>query len=260
MICRVCGSRELKFFYATGSEKQYKYYRCNTCALINLNLEGLDIFDNQQKYYHRFNPPEDYEKERGAKEAYEFIKRYVPLKGMYLDIGCGSGNVLYFAKKDGWDVKGLEISRDLAEYVSKRLGIEVVTANFLEYDNPGEKFEMVSLRHVLEHLPDPVHALNKISELLGKGAYAHFEFPNINGISFRMKRFMDRAGIRRKKWDPSFRPGHSQEFSKASFQYLLDITGFSLIQWETYSFKPFANKIYNKVHVGSKARAIVRKK
>jgi SAM-dependent methyltransferase len=260
MNCRICNESDLKFFEYKGHKDQFQYYRCGNCGLVNLDIEGVDIFDNQKKYFDRFIPPVDYNKESGARDAYRFINRYVPLKGKYLDIGCGNGAVLFFARKNGWDVKGLEISPDYAKYIKERLDIEVDVANFLEYENPQEKFNLVSLRHVLEHLPDSVLALNKISELLVDRGYAHLEFPNIDGLAWRVKRFMKRTGIHKRKWDPDFKPGHCNEFSRRTFEYLLDITGFELIRWETYSFKPLKNFFHKRIHIGVKARAIIQKK
>ena len=260
MQCRICNEPELGFFYATGDNNQFKYYKCSNCGLVNLDLDGIDIYANQKKYFDEFVPPVDYKNEKGAGDAYGFIKRYVPLKGKYLDIGCGNGDVLFFAREDGWDVKGLEISADYAKYVKDRLGIEVEEANFLEYENPQEKFDLVSLRHVLEHLPDSVLALNKISGLLKERGYAQLEFPNINGLALRIKRFLNRTGIHRRNWDPDFRPGHCNEFSRKTFEYLLGITGFELIRWETYSYKPIKNFLHNRIHIGVKARVIIRKR
>ena len=259
MNCRLCNSDDLKYLYSVGYKDRFNYYRCKNCGLVNLDLEGLDFAEHQKQYYERFIPPEDYEKEKGARDAYGFVKKYVPLKGRFFDIGCGSGGVLYFAIKDGWEVKGLEISPEFAAYVSKRFSIEVDVSDFLKYDNKGEKFDLVSLRHVLEHLPDSILAMNKVSGFLKSGGYAHFEFPNINGIALRTTRFTKRIGIRKGSFKPDFKPGHSNNFSKGAFLYLLNITGFKLIRWETYSFKPVKNIIYNNIHIGAKVRAIVQK-
>jgi 2-polyprenyl-3-methyl-5-hydroxy-6-metoxy-1,4-benzoquinol methylase len=259
MHCRICNSNNLKLFYQQGNKNQFKFYKCKDCGLINLDLTGLEITEHQHQYFERFVPPHDYEEEKGAYHAYRFIKKYVPVGERYLDIGCGWGRVLYFARKDGWKVKGIEISPQYAEYVQDRLNIEVDVADFLQYENPGEKFDLVSLRHVLEHLPDSLLAMKKINELLKDNGYAHFEFPNINSVSHRLKRFLSRSGIHKKKYSPTYKPGHCNEFSKKTFIYLLNKTGFQLIRWETYSFKQFNDFIYNRIHIGTKARAIVKK-
>jgi SAM-dependent methyltransferase len=228
--------------------------------LVNLDLENMQIIESQQKYADRFKPPQDYEKQLGAKEAFKFASKYTPVKGRYLDIGCGSGSVLYFFKKAVWEVKGLELSPVFANHVKQTLGIDVDVINFLEYNHSGEKYDLVSLRHVLEHLPDSKLAMSKISSMLKDGSgYAHFEFPNINSLTHRIQRFRNRFKFLGKKYKPGYAPGHCNEFCKSSFKYLLKETGFELVRWETYSFKPLPDFIYNHLHFGTKARAVVRK-
>ncbi len=259
MNCRICNAQNLKLYYVQGDRDQFKYYKCSNCGLVNLDLANMAITQSQQKYADRFKPPADYEKERGAYEAFKFASRYVSGKGSYMDIGCGSGGVLYFFRKNGWNVKGLELSPVFAEHVKKTLDIDVDVANFLNYESTGWKYDLVSLRHVLEHLPDSILAMNKISSMLKDNGYAHFEFPNINSLTHRIQRTRNRIRFLRKRYPPSYAPGHCNEFSKASFIYLLNRTGFKLVRWETYSFKPFPNFIYNHFHFGTKARAVVQK-
>jgi SAM-dependent methyltransferase len=259
MNCRICNNDQLNLFYEQGDKNQFKFYKCPSCGLVNLDLSELKIDEHQGKYFARFKPIENYENEKGAKAAYQFIKKYVPIRGDFLDIGCGGGAVLYFAKKDGWQVKGLEISPDYAKYVRERLQVEVYVADFMKFDNTDEQFDVVTLRHVLEHLPDSILAMNKISSLLKKGGYGHFEFPNINSLSHRIQRLFSNIKLHKKKYSESYQPGHCNEFSKETFCYLLKLTNFELVRWETYSFKPFTNFIYNRIKFGTKARAIVRK-
>lgn len=259
MTCRICGNSDLVLFYQLGPEDRFKFYKCRNCKLVNLDLKTIEIVKNQQKYADRFKPPQNYEREKGALDAYRFVNKYVPLKGRYLDIGCGSGSVLYFLKKNGWEVAGLELSPVFAEHVKSHLNINVEIADFMEYEGMLHHYDLVSLRHVLEHIPDSVMAMNKISALLKSNGYAHFEFPNVSSLSHRFQRLRNRCNALKKKYPASFVPAHCNEFSRYSFEFLLQKTGFRLIRWETYSFKPVTNLIYNHVHFGTKARAIVQK-
>lgn len=259
MECRICKSHGLKLFYVQGTHDQFKYYKCSQCGLVNLDLTGVNIIANQKKYADRFNPPKDYEKERGAKSAYSFVNKYLPNKGKYMDIGCGSGSVLYFFKKSGWEVSGLELSDVFAKHVTSKLNVPVRVADFLQYENSETSYDLVSLRHILEHLPNSILAMQKINQMLKPNGYAHFEFPNINSLSHRIQRLRNKFKLLKKKYSASYYPGHCNEFSKESFEYLLSLTGFALVRWETYSFKPISDFIYNHFHFGTKARAIVRK-
>ena len=138
---------------------------------------------------------------------------------------------------------------------------EVVVANFLEVDAKSiseEPFDLVCLRHVLEHLPDCRLAMQKLRELLKPGGHILIEIPNVESVSKKVKRFMTRLGLRRTKYPADLVIGHTNEFCKFSFEYLLKETEFELVRWETYSKKPVSSFIYNRVHVGSNARAIIR--
>lgn len=259
MKCRVCNSENLSLFYVQGFKDQFRYYKCGNCHLVNLDLDGLEIIENQEKYVHRYNPPKTYEADKGSLDTFNFVSKYVPVKGRCLDIGCGFGSVLYFFRKFGWEVNGLELAQELADHVKNNLQIDVEVSDFLKYEGAAGQYDLVSLRHVLEHLPDSVLAMNKISALLKPNGYGHFEFPNINGFSHRLQRTRNKIGFMSKKYKPDYAPGHCNEFSKHSFEYLLKETGFKLIRWETYSKKPVSNFIYNHLHFGTKARAIVQK-
>ena len=259
MKCRVCGGEDLKLFYTQGHEDQFRLYKCRNCGLVNLDMTGLNLLEHQEKYAGEEEVPADYHDETKARQSYGFISKYVPGKGKYMDIGCGGGGLLYYAREDGWSVRGLELSPVLAKLVGEKLGVDVTVADFLEYDRDAAAFDLVSLRHVLEHLTDSIRAMNGISRLLKPGGYAHLEFPNIRGVSFRIKRTMTRLGLYKKHYHPDWRPGHCNEFSRRSFEYLLGLTGFRLVRWETYTYRPFTDFIYNHLHIGTKARVIIRK-
>ena len=258
MECRICGNEHLKLYYNQGNKDQYEFYKCSNCKVINLKIpEKTD----QNKYAYVYINPLDknHKQNKDHFKTYRFIKKIIGVKGKYLDIGCGNGRLLDLFRKDGWNVHGLELSQFLADKIKEHLGIEVTVANFLDYESK-ERYNLVTLRHVLEHLPDPILAMKKINNLLEEGGTAELEFPNIEGLSLRFKRFFNRLGLFKKKYSDDYIPGHCNEYSKKSFKYLLSITGFELVKWVTYSSKPITNLLYYYIPIGCKARVIIRKK
>jgi SAM-dependent methyltransferase len=194
--------------------------------------------------------------------TFDFIKQNVPNAGSLCDIGCGNGRLLYLAQQAGWRAFGLELTEDIASRTGNHLGVEVAAADFLEFDpsaEHAEAYDVVCLRHVLEHLPDSRLAMQKISALLKPGGHALLEFPNIEALGKRVKRFVVNSGIHQRRFGEDFAPGHCNEFCRDSFEYLLGETGFRLISWQTYSKKSLANWIYNRFPIGNKARALVQK-
>ncbi len=259
MNCRICNNDNLDFFYSQGKNGQFRYFKCRNCSLVNLDITGLDINTQQEKYEFNFVDPRETSLNSDTDATYSYLRRKIKKRGNYLDIGCGNGALLYFALQDGWQAEGIEISEKLADKVRESLGVKVIKAQFPEMDLPDGHYDLVTLRHVLEHIPDSIKALTKINNLLKPGGYALMEFPNIMGISFALKRTLSKLGLYKKKYGHEYVPGHCNEFSFKSYEYLISKTGFELIEWQTYSKREWMNSLYGIFKIGTKARALIRK-
>ncbi len=259
MRCRLCDGDELRLFYTQGNRDEYRFYRCPDCRLVNYDLSaGLD----QEKYERGQPDPRDDGAPRNRPQtlSWEALSRRFPRPGRVLEIGCGNGRLLHLAKQAGWEARGLELSPALADSVRERLDVPVDVADFFGFEPPdGERFDVVVLRHVLEHLPDGKAAMRSIRGLLVEGGHALLEFPNIDALDLRVQRLLRRTGLHRKIYPEGYVPGHANEYGRVSFERLLGATGFELIVWETYSYDPVKNFVYTRWHVGDKARAIVRR-
>lgn len=257
MKCRLCANDRLKLYYTQGNNSEYKFYKCHSCKLVNYDLStGLD----QSKYSYEYVSPEDesHKQNRTQSRSYNFIKNNIKNKGRLLDIGCGNGKILLLAKKDGWEVEGLELSKLYAERINAKYGISVKAANFLEYSfSEEDKYDLVILRHVLEHLPDSILAMKKINQLLNVGGSALLEFPNIDSLELKLKRLLQL--FIKKNYKQDYTPGHCNEFNKYSFLYLAEKTGFKVISWNLYSNKAEFSYLLTKFNISSKARVLVKK-
>ncbi len=259
--CRVCGETGLRLYYTLGSDGRFKYYRCPNCALVNYDLStGLD---QAQYEVTCVDPTEDTLKfNRDKDQSFRALSRFVSPPGRLLDIGCGNGRLLCMAQRAGWDVKGLELSANMAEYVREKLGVEVIVGNFLEVvPEAGDAgaFDVVILRHVIEHLPDSLDAMARIRAYLRSGGHLMLEMPNIESMTKKWSRFVVGAGLYRRRFAEDFMAGHCNEFCKKSMRFLAEKTGYELVLWESYSSKPLTNWFYNRIPVGSKARALLRR-
>lgn len=258
--CRLCGSHNLQLCMTEGRNRDLNYYQCRDCTLWNYDISlGMD----QTQYTEHYVSPRDasYRSNVDMGHSWRFLRRYVSSPGRIMDIGCGNACLLHLAREEGWHVRGMELSEAAATAIRDDQGIDVEVANFLDYrGGDGEKFDVVVLRHVLEHLPDSILAMNRIGALLKDNGLALLEFPNTKSFSYTTKRVLKNRGLRNRKYSSDWRPGHCNEFCRRSFEFLLEKTGFDLVVWQTYSNKPLANAFYRLFPVGSKARALVRKK
>ena len=257
--CRLCGSHSLELFYKQGNADEYRFYRCRDCQLVNYDLAtGL----NQEKYAEEFYDPRDESLRINQLKhgIFQALRKHAQPPASILEIGCGSGRLLYLAQRSGFQVAGLELSPFLAESVRTKLGIPVESANFLTYrPQSGTRYDVVILQHVLEHLPDCIAAMESIRELLLPNGIGLMEFPNIDGWDLAFKRTLRRTGLRRRKYPENYKPGHVNEFCRQSFERLAQKTGFRLDSWRAYSNKPLGDFLYRWLPIGNKVRVVVRK-
>ena len=85
-----------------------------------------------------------------------------------LDIGCGHGSVSHELVKRGFEVYGMEINRDAIESLKVK-GFRVVECDITEPFNLNEKFDLVLLLDVLEHVFDPLSLLGEAAKVLKDG-------------------------------------------------------------------------------------------
>jgi SAM-dependent methyltransferase len=259
--CRLCSGTELELYYRQGNDGRFSYYKCSRCGLVNLDLSaGID----QTQYTDEWVDPRDddarHNRENDA--SFDFVRRYVPQPGRLLDIGCGHGRLLYRARQAGWQVKGIELSAHTAARVAETLDVPVVAGDFLTMPldaADADRYDLISLRHVLEHLPDSRLAMGRIRAMLAGGGRVLLEMPNIEAWDKRLKRWLVNRGVYERRYPRDFMAGHCNEFCRESLEYLLRETGFRLVRWETYSKKAIGNLIYNHLPIGNKARALVQK-
>lgn len=258
MTCKLCGATDLPLFYTQGDRRQYRFYRCPRCRLVVYDTRaGVD----QAKYiFARVDPEAPTRQNRGHRQTYAFLRRHARPPGRLLDLGCGDGTVLWLARRDGWDVKGVELFPEQTRLVRETLGLDVETADIMAYRGTAAAWDCIVLTHVLEHLSDPVGALARIRDLLKPGGVAVLEFPNIDAFDARLRRLLERWRIHRRAYAPTYVPGHVQEFCRASFARAVEAAGLRLAAWETYAVNPVKYFLFRHVPIGNKARVLVRRR
>lgn len=151
---------------------------------------------------------------------FEGLPAYVA-GGKLLDVGCGNGNYLYSLRELGWETYGVEMNEQVCRYVREVLGLTVSQGTLEEARFPDAFFDVVTMRHVLEHLPDPGRSLAEVHRLLRDGGSALIETPNIASLQARFFRA---------RWFHLDVPRHLYHFAPATLHALLQKTGFSEIR------------------------------
>jgi len=115
------------------------------------------------------------------------IRKYMP-RGKLLDIGCGEGSLLKWAGKCRYDVYGIDISEFAARLSRRALSqANLVVGDVRSLPFEDDCFDVVTCFDVLEHLLEPLIALEEINRILkGKGILV-MSSPNICSKGLRWK-------------------------------------------------------------------------
>ncbi len=141
----------------------------------------LEEFEAQYKktYY------EDEENLRKmARRRLSILKQHLkPYGKRLLEIGCATGFFLSEAKKIGFDVCGVEISKTEAEY-GRESGLNIFNGSFLEYCE-NKNFDVICAFFVLEHFSNQDKVWEKIFSLLKEDGFLFFALPSLYGPTFQ---------------------------------------------------------------------------
>jgi 2-polyprenyl-3-methyl-5-hydroxy-6-metoxy-1,4-benzoquinol methylase len=95
-------------------------------------------------------------------------------KGRILDIGAGVGDFLQVAKNDGWETIGIEPSAK-AKTIAKSKGVSFVE-DLSQLEN--NSFDIITMWHVLEHVPDLENQIKELKRLLKPNGTVIIAVPN----------------------------------------------------------------------------------
>ena len=143
------------------------------------------------------------------KNKLNLINSLQPNKGRILDIGAGTGEFLSVAKNDGWQTIGVEPS-DRAKSIAKSKGVSFVDETS-ELEN--HSFDVISMWHVLEHVPDLDKQIKELKRLLKPTGTLIIAVPNFK--SFDAKHYG-------KFWAAYDVPIHFWHFSKTAIKLLFE--------------------------------------
>lgn len=152
------------------------------------------------------------------KRKVELIKPFKSETAFLLDVGAGTGHFIRAAKKGGWDAKGIEpnsAAREIANTNSK--GVFVGEEKLSSF--PADSFDVITLWHVLEHLPNLEENIKTFKKLLKPDGRIIVAAPNFK--SFDARHFKN-------YWAAYDVPRHLWHFSKDSIANVFSRANISL--------------------------------
>src|SRR3989344_9410204 len=160
----------IKKFKSSGDETLIdQVVRCRNCGLVYVNPRI-----RQEFIIKGYSGGEDSNfvsqvkgRELTFKKSLRLINRYSK-KGRLLDIGTAAGSFLHVAKKEGWDVYGIEPNRWLCRWGMRHYGISIKPGTIFDNRFKNDFFDVVTLWDVLEHTPEPSKVLDECRRILKK--------------------------------------------------------------------------------------------
>ena len=132
----------------------------------------------------------------------ELLKRTGP-KVRLLDVGAGIGTFLSLARAQfGWDVVGTEVSASAIGIARDRYGIELMPGRIEDLALSAGAFDLITLWHVLEHVPSPAQTLALCRTLLAPDGLLAVAVPNDDDGRFWLVR--TKGWLRRREPPPRY--------------------------------------------------------
>ena len=133
--------------------------------------------------------------QRGAIARARRLLPLLPPAGRVLDIGASSGEFTYVMSRLGHEASGMEPNRAYAAFARRTYGAAVQEGGYEAAPAIDGGYHLITLNHVLEHLPDPGAALARFHALLAPDGLLFLEVPNLLGVRKRAATLFHTAHI-----------------------------------------------------------------
>jgi SAM-dependent methyltransferase len=262
MECRICGnSRDNKSYEVLemmfGYRDRFNYFQCSNCDCLQI----ADIPSDMSKYYpsdyHSFAPIKETSNplitiiknfiinlrnnyaiyNRGIigkliyrkfpnQDLHNFIDLHLTKKSGILDVGCGSGRLLY-----NFAITGFNNLLGIDPYIEKDIvysnTLKILKKNIYKIDG---KWDLIMFHHSFEHISDPIETIEKVSTLLVEGGICLLRIPTVS--SFAWEHY-------RENWVQLDAPRHFFLHSVKSIKIIAERTNLELerIVYDSSSFQ-----------------------
>lgn len=244
MNCYLCGSDRVTVI---RNRLRHNVTRnvllCQSCGLNYLEPRSSDLRDYYAEEYRNTYSPKTSEAADSQAifdiysplqaERIERLKPYLPAtkSGRALDVGASAGHFLYALKPYYDKLVGIEYNQANAQFMRDKLGFRAYTTPLEETDLPEGYFDLITVFHTLEHMPDPVAFLQTARRYLKPDGWLYVEVPNVDDAllsAYKSEPFAD-------FW---YREPHLFNFSPRTLNHVMNKAGLAgqVIPVQRYGF------------------------
>jgi SAM-dependent methyltransferase len=230
VACDLCGTDDPGLLF---EKETFRYVRCRRCGLVYVTPRLQAIIERQKEFYEGLADysggfgklvAKEYSGHRSKKlraEAVKYLRYHIT--GHILDIGCGLGGFLRAASEQGWQhPEGIEIAPQAAGYVGRFFPVRTEPIEEVHYE--ANRFDVVRLNNVIEHLSSPKAVVRAVHRILRPGGLFAFSTPNFDSLS---------VAIWGREWLYFGGDDHIYLFGPKTLTRLLEDSGFRAVRVRT---------------------------
>lgn len=197
--CPICESNTFNSFVKcvdyTVSRETFPIVNCSSCEFKFTNpipdLNELGSYYKSDEYISHSNTKKGF-----INSCYQTIRKYTLIKklrliskfyrtGNLLDIGCGTGEFLETCKRAKWNVLGIEPDESARRMAIDNFSLDVRPEQDLK-NLKDESFDIITMWHVLEHVPDLKGRIKELRRLLKPKGLIIIAVPNCSSLDAKL--------------------------------------------------------------------------
>jgi rhodanese-related sulfurtransferase/2-polyprenyl-3-methyl-5-hydroxy-6-metoxy-1,4-benzoquinol methylase len=163
----------------------------------NILKSGFDHFGKLAPLYERFIPP------RIPEELVAFVN--MPVDGVILDAGGGTGRVAQFLRDDAGQVLVADESMEMLKEVRKKAAMHPVCSHAENTPFKAGCVDRIIVVDVLHHVADQVDAAEELWRILKPGGRIVIEEPDVRSIGVKVIAFAEKLALMRSHFLPPAR-------------------------------------------------------
>jgi SAM-dependent methyltransferase len=224
--CPVCNS------LPTFSPQTHSIYLCPSCQTRwtyipqEINSDELysdevyAVVDNRKSLFEKIIFSE-------AQKILKKAEEINPQAKSLLDFGAGKGQFLAVSQERNWEGLGVETAPERARFAREKYKVNVQEEFYSSGKIKDGNFQLITLNHVLEHLPRPLDLLNELAiQNLAENGVLYIEVPRADSWQ---------ASIAGKSWMHWDIPKHLSHWTEEGLVSQMRKIGFKKVAARRYS-------------------------
>jgi SAM-dependent methyltransferase len=222
-VCKLAPSQSypnLAIVFCTGCQIRWTFINEDLESAVQYRDEVYSVVDNRHSIFERIIFAEARNILQGARNIY-------PEAETLLDFGSGKGQFLALAKAEGWSGIGVETEKTRADFAVEKYQVVVLNKYYFEGKIGAGEFDLISLNHVFEHLPEPIDFMTKLlQQNLSSNGLVYVEVPRVDSWQAKI------AGA---DWMHLDIPKHLTHWTASKLEFHFENIGYRKVGARAYS-------------------------